>query len=222
MLVAGCDYFGPGPTSRLPTADYRCTTFPFDPTRLDQPGVAERGDDPRPVALRAFLALEEVESETLPDVGWHLVGSDDTSAEFVARSNQSYWSVRERKDGGTWTIDGWGGCQPELVMGEGVRAATWELAPDADVPDATSTSFTVLVHERSCASGQSPEGRIVGPEIGFEAELILIAFGVQPLPGDQECQAGEPARVTVELSQPLGNRQLIDAGTWPTTIQLDT
>ena len=150
----------------------------------------------------------------LPDAGWHLAGSDATQAEFVAKSNDGYASVRlERGDAG-WIVTGWGGCEPALVMAGGARAATWQLADEAAVNGA-STTITVLVSERSCVSGKAPDGRIVGPRVVIEPGVVRIAFGVTPLPGDQECQGSPPARVVVDLGEPIGDRVLSDFGIWP-------
>ena len=215
FVTAACDPFGPGPTSRLPSAQYQCNRFPFDPATIDRPGVAERADDDRAKALVAFLQVGDVESASLPDVGWHLVGSDATASEFVVHSTQGYSSIQMSNEGGSWLVAGWGGCTPELVVPDGARAATWQLPVDAALPAADATSFDVLVFERRCASGQPADGRVRTPEIAYEADRILIAFGITPPTEGGDCQAAPPTRVTVQLKEPLGGRSLFDVGVWP-------
>jgi len=215
IVAAACDPFGPGPTSRLPSAQYQCNRFPFDPATVDRPGVAERANDDRAKALVAFLQVEDVESAALPDVGWHLVGSDATSSEFVVHSTQGYSSIQMSSEGGGWAVAGYGACTPELVMAEGARAAMWQLPVDAALPTVDATSFDVLVFERQCASGQPADGRVRTPEIAYEADRLLIAFGVTPPDGGGDCQAAPPTRVTVQLKEPLGARSLFDVSVWP-------
>jgi hypothetical protein len=213
FALSGCSLLGGGMAPAPEGAQYRCEAFAFDPGIVDQPGTAERNDDPRSLALRDHL-LEPGEPHLLPETGWHLVGSDASQAEFIAKSDDGYTYVTLEPAEGRWIVTGWGGCNPALVMGGGTVAATWELAQEADV-DATSTTIEVLVSERSCASGKPPDGRIVGPRIVIEASVIRIAFGITPLPGDQECPGSPPAHVVVDLGQPIGDRVLSDFGIWP-------
>ena len=215
LVLAACSLVGRGIDPGPDGARYRCTDFPFDPRIVDlQPGTAERNDDPRAAALRAHLQ-EPGEPGLLPGSGWHLVGSDANRAEFIAKSINGYASVSlERSDADVWAVTSWGDCEPALVMPGGSPAADWELALD-EAPNRTSTSITVLVSERSCASGKPPDGRIVGPWIVVEARVIRIAFGVTPLPGVQECPGSPAARVVVDLGEPMGDRQLSDFGIWP-------
>lgn len=215
LVLAACSLVGSGIDPGPDGARYRCSDFPFDPMIVDlHPGTAERHDNPIAAALRGHLQGPG-EPGVLPGSGWHLVGSDGNRAEFVVRSNHGYAAVSlDRSDADGWAVTSWGDCEPSLVMPGGAPAADWEL--DLDVaPDPTATSITVLVSERGCASGKPPGGRIVGPLIVAEAHVIHIAFGVKPLPGDQECQGSPPARVVVDLGEPLGDRKLSDFGIWP-------
>ena len=215
VVLAGCSLVGSGIDQGPDGARYRCADFPFDPRIVDrQPGTAEREDDPRAAALRQYLEASD-EPARLPESGWYLAGFDASRAEYIARSIDGYASVRvERSDADVWAVAEWAACSPTLVMPGGAPAADWEL--DLKVaPDRTSTSITVLVSELGCASGKAPDGRIVGPWVVVEARVIRVAFGVTPLPGAQDCQESPPARVVVDLGEPLGDRQLSDFGIWP-------
>ena len=44
----------------------------------------------------------------------------------------------------------------------------------------------------------------------YGADEVIVSIYVEPLQGDQECPGNPPARFTVELREPLGDRQLID------------
>jgi len=72
-------------------------------------------------------------------------------------------------------------CRPELILPDGVGLATWELDPDAPRPGPQTSVLRVLVTERTCASGQGPQGRIVGPAVLASSERVYIVFGVRPL-----------------------------------------
>ena len=213
LALSGCSLAGGAMAPAPESARYRCEAFAFDPRIVDQHGTAERNDDPPAAALRDHL-LEAAESDLLPGTGWHMVGVDASRAEFIAKSVDGYFFVGLEQAEAGWIVTSSGGCNPALVMAGGAGAARWELADEADV-DRTSTTIVVLVSELSCASGQPPDGRLVGPQVVIEASVIRVAFGVTPLPGDQECPGSPPARVVVDFGQPIGDRVLSDFGIWP-------
>lgn len=116
----------------------------------------------------------------------------------------------------------WGAVLAFLLAGCGVLApteqpgpATWALPNGFNVGPET-TEFLALVTERACASGQSSEGRIVGPRIEYvDHTSVVVTFEVRPLPGGQECPGNPATIVEVELEEPLGNRRLLDGGREP-------
>ena len=93
--------------------------------------------------------------------------------------------------------------------------ALWFLPAEGAI-DAETTSFTALVMEVDCASGQSSQDRIVGPEISYDADQVVVTFAVRPPPGDAHACPSNPATlVKVTLNEPLGERRLIDGGADP-------
>ena len=96
---------------------------------------------------------------------------------------------------------------PQIAPGSG----WWELAA-AERPTGASSELDLLVYERECANGESPEGRVVGPDIEYGDASVTITFQVSPLPGAGDCPAAPGAPVTVQLSEPLGDRRLVDGG----------
>lgn len=93
--------------------------------------------------------------------------------------------------------------------------ATWSLPSDQEIGPETAV-FTALVTEVDCASGQSSEGRVVGPDITYGSHDVIITFAVRPLRGDaQECPGNPATPVEVTLSEPLRDRVLIDGGADP-------
>lgn len=91
-----------------------------------------------------------------------------------------------------------------------VGPAWWELAPTERPTDA-STELDLLVFERECANGESPEGRVGEPEIEYGALSVTITFQIRSA-GGGDCPAAPGAPVTVQLSEPLGDRRLVDGG----------
>jgi hypothetical protein len=101
----------------------------------------------------------------------------------------------------------------QVTRGEPAEAgpAWWELAAH-ERPTAESTELDLVVFEQACANGESPEGRIVGPEISYSEDAVTITFSVTPLPGGGDCPLAPGAPVTVTLAEPLGDRKLFDGG----------
>ncbi len=239
-LLAGCEGIVPAPpigglatpdiAAGLPSIEpgdvrFTCGRIPFDPAILAERRIDEAADTAVAGALRKHLARDEMDIAWLPDAGWTLVGQDAQGAEFVApgEGEQAYVVVsvgpligepQASFAVGGLAVDGWGGCTPTRVLPAGIGIATWELAPGEAVGPAT-TGVDVLVTERDCASAQSSEGRIVGPEVVATAEAVTITFAVWGLPGAQMCPGNPATRVRVTLPEPLGDRRLLDGSTLP-------
>lgn len=114
---------------------------------------------------------------------------------------------------GTWFLTSAGHCTPRLVTHDGLGEADLALADDPAPGDA---SIDLLVTERACASGQGAEGRIELVELNETADQIRLRIGVRPPDGDaQTCQGNPPTPFTVELSEPLGDREIVDASAVP-------
>jgi hypothetical protein len=242
-LVAGCDVnpgaAGPSgwqqmvspeaPGGAIPVVDpgairYACGRFPFGQEILAVVRHDEDADTDFARALRKRLAADDIDSNMLPDTGWTLVGQDAQGAEFATMTGTELMTAGVGRvigpaqepfavDG--WVVDGWGGCLPERVLAAGLGSADWVLAPGQSIGPATTT-FDALVTERDCASGQSSEGRIVGPDILAAGDQVLVTFAVRPLGGmSQTCQGNPATRITVTLPEPLGTRTLLDGSTLP-------
>ena len=93
--------------------------------------------------------------------------------------------------------------------------ATWWLDP-AHLPiDPKATQLYGFVLERECASGHSPEGRILAPDVDYGAEALTVTFSIAPLSGVQDCQGNAPFGVVFELEDAVDGRPILDGSTVP-------
>ena len=107
------------------------------------------------------------------------------------------------------------------MVGDNLELATADTTVDfkrhaepvAWIPDPayrvapSDAQLHVLVLEGACASGQSPEGRILPAEVTYTESEITITIMVKTL-GVASCQGNAPYPWTVKLSQPIGDRKL--------------
>ena len=196
---------------------YTCGGHPFTPDVLSARGRAETGDSAQSVVLREFVGSGMMETESLPEEGWLLVGMDGRSASFVAPTADPARFEYVLMDGAddAWRVTGWGGCRPQVWF-EDANPSTWVLEPAGKRPAPEATEFVARVTETTCASGQSSRGRVQPPIIVYTAAEVVVTFPIEPLPGDgQDCQGNPSTAGTVTLDEPLGDRTLLDGGTYP-------
>lgn len=113
---------------------------------------------------------------------------------------------------GTWMLTSVGACTPQIVTDGDLGAAHLTLA---GLPSPAATTVDVLVEERDCASGKTAEGRIEVIELVETAEQVQLRLGVIPQGGDQSCQGNPPTPFTVQLTAPLGDREVVDSSIVP-------
>ena len=185
---------------------------------LAAPG-AEGMQHPAAEPLRALM-----ESDQLPNrSGWRLVALTDDRAFFLLPAlpaeGVAFWYAEVEAGAqadSAWQTGPFGQCDP-MPRFEGLSAARWELAADADLrPE--SQVVRVLVFELACASGRSPEGRIAPAAIDYGDDSVTIVLGTRPPAGPagpQTCQGSPPAVFSIELREPIGNRMLLDGSVFP-------
>jgi hypothetical protein len=113
---------------------------------------------------------------------------------------------------GTWMRMSGGPCTQRLVTDDDLVDADLALA---DIPSPGDTSVDLLVTERECASGHSAEGRIELVALNETTEQVQVRIGVRPRDGDQSCQGNPPTPFTIELDEPLGDREIVDTSVVP-------
>jgi hypothetical protein len=189
----------------------------FPPEALVGDGTAERGGDLAATALRDFLAGPDSEGFPFPDSGWFRVFETTSRVVFVAPGDLTApWVMVAFEVGPSGVvIDRYGQCQARVAMPEGATAADWWVDPAAGVPGPEATTVAGFVRERACASGRSPEGRILDPLVLYTEAAVLVVYAIEDLPGGQDCQGNPAFPITLELAEPIGDRALLDGATFP-------
>lgn len=100
-----------------------------------------------------------------------------------------------------------GGCAPasQPVSSPGM----WELR-QAGGHSPESTTLHLNVSRLGCSNGVT--GQVLEPDLQYMEERILIRTDVAALDdGAYNCPDNDQVPVTVELTEPIGRRQLVDA-----------
>ena len=186
---------------------------------LDAPTGAEKASGPEFDALRAAFAMFAGPYPDAADWSWRLAGRDDSGAIFLARTSVSgatgWMSIEVARDSGGWHPLTIGGCNLHVVLSSAFEAATWLLDPAFPPPAADATELHVLVRERACSGFVPATGRISDPTIQYAPETVTVTIGVRPLGGVATCPGIPDTPTLVHLTEPLGDRILLDGGPYP-------
>jgi hypothetical protein len=188
----------------------------FHPAVLDGRGHAEDDADAAAAALRDYLRTAPPEAG-LPTTGWTRVAQLAHYVQFVApRAGGGGWSIvafqlRE----GRWDLQTAGDCRLAPAVPEGVTIAEWRLDPAFSAPDPGERTIHVLINERACSGGRSPEGRVDPPIVVRGPEAVTITILVREIPGGNDCPGNPDFAMPIELPEPLGGRPLFDGGVFP-------
>jgi hypothetical protein len=136
-----------------------------------------------------------------------------TSADVAAEVPYGDMVLVRTDDG--WRPEGWGQCHIQ-VRSDVNGNAVWVL--DAE-PDAHASQLSVLINERECANGEPPIGREIIPVVVMGEDLVTITVLVEPVSGGASCPSNPWHPITIDLGEPLGNRQLRDGSTIPPRVQ---
>jgi predicted small lipoprotein YifL len=110
-------------------------------------------------------------------------------------------------------VTSWGDCQLSIDLPDGRTQV--EITAPADGVDGGSTTPTVMANERECTSGRDPVPFLGAPEVIETAERVVVTMTSEASTGDQNCQGNPSVPVTLELAEPIGDRELVDGGVWP-------
>jgi hypothetical protein len=118
----------------------------------------------------------------------------------------------EQMPDGTWLLTAAGPCVPRFIADSDLGYADLTLA---EKPSRAATSIELLVRERACASGARATGRIELVDLRETPDEVSVRIGVRPREGAQTCPSNPPTPFVVELSEPLAERNVVDASFVP-------
>ena len=173
-------------------------------------------DDPDGMlaAIEPFLGNEE--GQFWPQEGWQLLHQTSQEAILVTpfERNLAYMFLDREGDEWVWSGSSINGnpCKLQYTIPASLNTVEWRLDPSAPEPGPDTTDLHVLLAESECVSGQEIGDRLVGPQVVMTDTDVRIAFAAEPPPGDvHTCQGNSEIPYTVELPEPLGNREIIEA-----------
>lgn len=176
----------------------------------------QAGFDQIESAIREFL--DDEEGQFWPQDDWQILYQTDRLVELMHHDDSaeqvafSFLSVEIVA--GDWKMTGassGGQCPLRTQIAEGLNTVVWRLDPASDPLTPESSQLKLLVTERECVSGQEIGDRLIGPEIVTTDAVVYITFVAHPPPGETQTCPGNPEQpVTVQLSEPLGNRVIAE------------
>ncbi len=211
----------PGPLKVIPDLDVEdpLVSCPGTPavrySQLIDPPSIDDVDHPAVDVLRT--ELDTPGGESLPRRRWVVIDIDDDLATFAALSPGGFGVAGVERRGDKWIFAGEAfgrPCEPAVPLPAGLAPVEVHLDPDA-LPDPADAAINLLVTEQGCASGREMGDALKGPQIVETDTAVLVAFAVIPIAGMADCPGNPSASVTVELSEPLGQRTLYDGLYYP-------
>jgi hypothetical protein len=219
VLLSGC---AAAPLSPAETTEYDCNGRP-----VSRAAFEERA----PLSGSARTALAEAaradgrEMDLSADAGWFTLTESVLQIEVLRAlpeledlengeipSDHEYLAVTlgDTEGGGrSWRTRSSSPCALRLDLG-GSRGPTVVLA---HAPDLASRDLDLLVSEHACTSGESAEGRIEVVSLEESADRVEVLLGVRPRgSGFASCQGVPGTPFTISLAEPLGDREVVDAG----------
>ena len=204
------------------------------------PSVMADGIEPPVPAEQISVALDAIASEpglsaetsrVLPDGGrtdWRVLAGDDQhlflgiggwTDEGPSQDPDdpgSYMSLE--LDNGAWAWRGHGGCRRLVPQLERDEIMWVELSAPGAGLDRTATTLTVGVNEIACTSSRDPEPFLRSPAV-VETEASVTVYWTSEAPtGAQTCPGNPTVEQDLTLVEPLGDRELLDASTWPPAV----
>ena len=191
----------------------------------------ERGSPSSAVDIATEPGLSVETSLVLPDGGdteWRVLAGDaghlflgigawtDEGPSQDPDDRGQYMSLE--LEGGTWVWRGHGDCRrlyPQLKK----DGSTWvELSVPTAGLDRTSTTLIVGVNEIACTSSRDPTPFLRTPTV-VETDSSVTVYWTSSAPtGDQSCPGNPTVEQQMTLAQPLGDRDLLDASSWPPAV----
>ena len=184
-------------------------------SQMIAPPSIDEVDHPAVDVLRA--ELDAPGGEPLPRGRWVVISIDDDSATFAALSGDSFGVAGIERRGDRWIFSGEAAgppCEPAVPLPAGLARVEVRLDVNS-MPSAGDTSVELLVTEQGCANGREMGDTLRGPQVIETDDAVVVAFAVVPIAGMATCPGNPSTSVTIELSEPLGQRWVYDGLHFP-------
>lgn len=194
-------------------------TFPASALDETRP-LAGSGLDEVEREVQGFL--DNAEGQSWPQDGWLILYESENEVlvvngggESTPEGGLSFMTVE--RVGGEWR---WAGsssgvsCPLTTSLPPGLNTVEWRLDPSAPKLGPDTKELRILAMERECVSGREMGDRLLDPEVVYTDDAVLLAFAAVPAPGaDQNCQGNPEQAVAIELTEPLGGREVLNGMT---------
>lgn len=107
-----------------------------------------------------------------------------------------------------WYVSSSGPCALTVDLGD-LTVPAIELQEE---PDPAARELRLSVTEQSCKSGDDAQGRVEVVSIDETADRVILVLGVRPRGGLHACPSHPATPFTVTLTEPVGEREVVDAG----------
>ena len=227
IAVTGCAAASPGDVQTPSDVGdgFLCGGVPISREALEARVPVEAIGDQGRIALSDAVRDDGSPLDLPPEEGWYVA----VTTEDLVGVIRDVAVVADPVSGGiapdhevrtvTWVDDannlapGWyvsqsGPCALTVDLGElTVPAVALQVQPDPMSPE-----LHLLVTEQSCNGGEDAEGRVEVVSIDETADRVSLVLGVRPRGGINACPSHPATPFTVTLSEPLGDREVVDAG----------
>ena len=199
---------------------YTCNGLAF--TLMDLVDAPAPDEISPPIGIGALFAVDETPAES----DWRVATVDDAQALLVRGIDPQshdgdplyYLEVARSESGLTgepgWSWAGEGDCQPIAVFRK-PRASGGYFRLDRrwSQPGPSSKALHLKVWaSRDCRAEVQVHG---DPVVAMTPDAVLVAVPVRNVVNTDMCDPGPPARVTVRLPEPLGDRAIYDMDALP-------
>lgn len=189
---------------------YSCggATFPV--------AVLEDRQPPSDDLLDAIEKLrKQPEGDIVPPDGWFVVEERrERRATLLAPLADEFSHATFERKGDGWDAAGWGGCEPRLHLPE-KSVLRWAFTEGAYPPDPGATVLEVDATETACSGGRDIEG-LIEAQVEYREDridVVLTAPGLED--GFYTCQGTPLTEYEVVLSEPVGDREVVDLSVYP-------
>lgn len=209
------------------TVKVNCDGIVYDPAELAHAPLASSLP-----AGPAGAVIHGTESPAFdPSRNWKVIHQSEDRVELVRELDEPQgggadigthaFRILERSTGspntppGTWLLRAGGRCAQRLVTNEGLEDVDLALAK---VPSPSDTSINLLVDDRTACGprDENPQKRIELLELTETADQVRLRIDVRPVhQRGGICPPLPSTPFTVELRQPLGDREIVDASVVP-------